>query len=131
MDSKKRSHLRKIVKDINVNKENSIKSIEHALKTKFLSYLMLILASSIVLWFASFSELSLFLWVIVAIVGGYVILNYDIFVSKAIVVLSTVVMEFLVLINFSNLLVLGSPGNILLITFIILDVILIYALSKI
>jgi hypothetical protein len=110
--------------------KNEIESIEHALKTKFLSYLMLILASSIVLWFTSFSEISLLLWIIIAIVGGYIILNYDVFVSKSIVVLSALVMEFLVLINFSDLAVLGSPGNILLIAFILLDIILIYALSK-
>jgi hypothetical protein len=91
---------------------------------------MLILASSIVLWFTSFSGISLLLWIIIAIVGGYIILNYDVFVSKSIVVLSALVMEFLVLINFSDLAILGSPGNILLIAFILLDIILIYALSK-
>ena len=128
---KKQADLRKNAREIKeVKKENKIESIEHALKTKFLSYLMLILASSIVLWFTSFSEISLLLWIIIAIVGGYIILNYDVFVSKSIVVLSALVMEFLVLINFSDLAILGSPGNILLIAFIMLDIILIYALSK-
>jgi len=128
---KKQADLRKNAREIKeVKKENKIESIEHALKTKFLSYLMLILASSIVLWFTSFSEISLLLWIIIAIVGGYIILNYDVFVSKSIVVLSAIAMEFLVLINFSDLAILGSPGNILLIAFIMLDIILIYALSK-
>jgi len=128
---KRQADLRKNAREIKeVKKENKIESIEHALKTKFLSYLMLILASSIVLWFTSFSETSLLLWIIIAIIGGYVILNYDVFVSKSIVVLSALVMEFLVLINFSDLAILGSPGNILLIAFIMLDIILIYALSK-
>jgi hypothetical protein len=128
---KKQADLRKNVREIkDVKKENRIESIEHALKTKFLSYLMLILASSIVLWFTSFSEISLLLWIIIAIVGGYIILNYDVFVSKSIVVLSALVMEFLVLTNFSDLAIFGSPGNILLIAFIMLDTILIYALSK-
>jgi hypothetical protein len=128
---KKQADLRKNAREIKeVKKENKIESIEHALKTKFLSYLMLILASSIVLWFTSFSGISLLLWIIIAIVGGYIILNYDVFVSKSIVVLSALVMEFLVLINFSDLAILGSPGNILLIAFILLDIILIYALSK-
>jgi len=128
---KRQADLRKNAREIKeVKKENKIESIEHALKTKFLSYLMLILASSIVLWFTSFSEISLLLWIIIAIVGGYIILNYDVFVSKSIVVLSALVMEFLVLTNFSDLVILGSPGNILLIAFIMLDIILIYALSK-
>jgi hypothetical protein len=128
---KKQADLRKNAREIKeVKKENKIESIEHALKTKFLSYLMLILASSIVLWFTSFSEISLLLWVIIAIVGGYIILNYDVFVSKSIVVLSALVMEFLVLLNFSDLVIFGSSGNILLIAFMLLDIILIYALSK-
>jgi hypothetical protein len=110
--------------------KNDIKKVEIGLKTKFIAYLMLILASSIVLWFTMFSDISLILWIIVALLGGYIILNYDVFVAKALVVLSAIIMEFIVLTGFSNLLVFGSPGNLLLIVFGLLDVLLIYALSK-
>lgn len=110
--------------------KNDIKKVEIGLKTKFIAYLMLILASSIVLWFTMFSDISLILWIIVALLGGYIILNYDVFVAKALVVLSAIIMEFIVLTGFSNLLVFGSPGNLLLIAFGLLDILLIYALSK-
>ncbi|MCX8202662.1 MAG: hypothetical protein N3G74_02560 [Candidatus Micrarchaeota archaeon] len=111
--------------------KQQVEIIEAGLKTKFISYLMLILASSIVLWFTMFSDIALIAWIAVAIIGGYIILNYDLFVSKVLVVLSAVAMEFVVLSSFTNLLVWGSPGNILLLAFIVLDIILIYALSKV
>ena len=104
--------------------------IEHNLKTKFISFLMLILASSIVLWFTSFSDIALLSWVLIAIFGGYVILTYGMFVSKAIVVLSAVAMEVMVLNGFSDIYILGSPGNVLAVSFLALDAILVYALSK-
>jgi len=107
-----------------------IEIIEHNLKTKFISFLMLILASSIVLWFTSFSDLALLSWILIAIFGGYVILTYGIFVSKAIVVMSAIAMEMMVLNEFSNVYILGSPGNVLAVSFLVLDAILIYALSK-
>lgn len=110
--------------------KKEVEKIEAGLKTKFISYLMLILASSIFLWFTTFSDISLILWVLIAVVGGYIILNYDLFVSKVIVVLSALAMQFVVLSGFTNLSIWGSPGNLLLITFAILDIVLIYALSK-
>ncbi|MEM3369662.1 MAG: hypothetical protein QXE90_02295 [Candidatus Micrarchaeia archaeon] len=120
----------KKVKKETVASRKKVEKIEAGLKTKFISYLMLILASSIFLWFTMFSDFALIAWVLIAIIGGYIILNYDLFVSKALVVLSAIVMEYIVLSSFSNLLILGSPGNILLITFVVLDIVLIYALSK-
>ncbi|MEM3408440.1 MAG: hypothetical protein QXF07_01930 [Candidatus Micrarchaeia archaeon] len=120
----------KKVKKETVASRKKVEKIEAGLKTKFISYLMLILASSIFLWFTMFSDFALIAWVLIAIIGGYIILNYDLFVSKALVVLSAIVMEYIVLSKFSNLLILGSPGNILLIAFIVLDIVLIYALSK-
>ncbi|MEM4134271.1 MAG: hypothetical protein QXO35_03320 [Candidatus Micrarchaeia archaeon] len=121
--------MKKVKKEIIASKEK-VEKIEAGLKTKFISYLMLILASSIFLWFTMFSDFALIAWILIAIIGGYIILNYDLFVSKALVVLSAFVMEYIVLSSFSNLLIWGSPGNILLITFIVLDLVLIYALSK-
>lgn len=114
-----------------IRKESTqMERIEHNLKTKFISFLMLILASSIVLWFTSFSDLALISWVLVAVFGGYVILTYGMFVSKAIVVLSAVAMEVMVMNGFSDIYVLGSPGNVLAIAFVALDLVLVYALSK-
>ncbi|MEM3431293.1 MAG: hypothetical protein QXW80_00060 [Candidatus Micrarchaeia archaeon] len=120
--------MKKVKKETSTIKR--VEKIEAGLKTKFISYLMLILASSIFLWFTMFSDVALIAWVLIAIIGGYIILNYDLFVSKALVFLSAIVMEYIVLSSFSNLLIWGSPGNILLITFIVLDMVLIYALSK-
>ena len=114
-----------------IKKESrQMERIEHNLKTKFISFLMLILASSIVLWFTSFSDVALLSWVLIAIFGGYVILTYGMFVSKAIVVLSAVAMEVMVLNGFSDIYVLGTPGNVLAVSFLVLDAILVYALSK-
>ncbi len=121
--------MKKVKKGI-ISSKKKVEKIEAGLKTKFISYLMLILASSIFLWFTMFSDIALIAWVLIAIIGGYVILNYDLFVSKAVVVLSAITMEYIVLSSLSNLLIWGSPGNILLITFIVLDIVLIYALSK-
>ncbi|MCS7109512.1 MAG: hypothetical protein NZ903_01815 [Candidatus Micrarchaeota archaeon] len=108
-----------------------IEIIEAGLKTKFISYLMLILASSLILWFTMFSDVALIAWIAVAIIGGYVILNYELIVSKVVVILSAIAMELIVLSGFTDIFVFGSAGNVLLITFIILDIILLYALSKI
>jgi hypothetical protein len=62
--------------------------------------------------------------------GGYIIFEYDLFVSKALVVLSAFAMQFLVLEGAKNLLAWGSPTNLMMVTFAVLDAVLIYALSK-
>ena len=104
--------------------------LERGLKTRILSLLMLILASSLGFWFFGFEPWALALWVVVSLVGGYVIFEYDLFVSKALVVLSAFAMQFLVLEGAQNLLVWGSPTNLMMVTFAVLDAVLIYALSK-
>ncbi|VVB74005.1 Uncharacterised protein [uncultured archaeon] len=104
--------------------------IERGLKTRILSLLMLILASSLGFWFFGFEPWALAMWVIVALAGGYVIFEYDLFVSKAMVVLAAFAMQYLVLEGAQNLLVLGSPTNLMMLTFAVLDLVLIYALSR-
>lgn len=104
--------------------------IERGLKTRFISLLMLILASSLGFWFFDFQSWALAAWVIVSLVGGYIIFESDLFVSKAIVVFAAIVMQFLVLDSSQNLLVWGSSTNLMLLTFVALDIILIYALSR-
>ena len=104
--------------------------LERGLKTRILSLLMLILASSLGFWFFGFQPWALALWVIISLAGGYIIFEYDLFVSKALVVLSTFAMQFLVLEGTQNLLVWGSPTNLMMVTFAVLDAVLIYALSR-
>ena len=104
--------------------------IERGLKTRILSLLMLILASSLGFWFFGFEPWALALWVIVSLAGGYIIFEYDLFVSKALVVLSAFAMQFLVLEGAKELLVWGSPTNLMMVTFAVLDAVLIYALSR-
>jgi len=105
-------------------------NIERGLKTRILSLLMLILASSLGFWFFGFQPWALALWVVVSLAGGYVIFEYDLFVSKALVVMSTFAMQFLVLEGAKELLVWGSQNNLMMLTFAVLDIILIYALTK-
>ena len=105
-------------------------AIERGLKTRIIALLMLILASSLGLWFASIQPFAIFLWLIIAFGGGYAIFEYDLFVSKALVVVSALVMEFLVLEGVPALLTFGSTGNLMLLAFGALDAVLIYALAK-
>jgi hypothetical protein len=103
---------------------------ERYLKTKIIAILMLILASTIGLWFAELHYLAVVLWLIIILAGGYAIFEFEFFVSKVLIVVSALIMEFLVLEGAPDLLVLGSPTNIMLIVFGILDVVLIYSLIK-
>ena len=103
---------------------------EKYLKTRIIAILMLILASTIGLWFAELHPLAVILWLIIILAGGYAIFEFEIFVSKVLIVASALVMEFLVLEGTPDLLVLGSTGNIMLIIFGILDAVLIYSLLK-
>ena len=91
---------------------------------------MLILASSLGFWFFDFQPWALALWVVVALAGGYIVFEYDLFVSKVLVALSTFAMQFLVLEGAKELLVWGSQNNLMMLTFAVLDIILIYALTK-
>ena len=91
---------------------------------------MLVLTSSLGFWFFGFQPLALVAWIIIIFVGGYAIFELDLFVSKAIVVLCAFVMQFIVLYGATDILVLGSSTNIMEIAFVILDVVLIYALSR-
>lgn len=108
----------------------SVAMIERGLKTRILSLLMLVLASSLGLWFTNFQPLSVLAWLLTAFIGGYIIFESRLFVSKALVVLSALVMEFFVLSGVPNLLTWGSPANLMLVAFAFLDLVLIYALSK-
>lgn len=121
---------RAIAKRVKRAKAANRLDIERGLKTRILSLLMLILASSLSFWFFGFEPWALALWVIVALAGGYVVFEYDLFISKVLVVLSAFVMQFLVLEGAKELLVLGSSTNLMLLTFTGLDIILIYALSR-
>ena len=105
-------------------------SIERGLKTRILALLMLILASSLGLWFAEFQPVALLLWLLIVFAGGYAVFEFELFISKVLVVVSALVMEFLALDGVLGLLVLGSPGNLMMLVFGILDVVLIYALMK-
>jgi len=104
--------------------------MERGLKTRVISLLMLIIASSIGFWFFGFAPWALVGWILIVMLGGYIVFESDLSVSKALVVLSAIVMQFLVLNGSKNLLVLGSPTNLLMDAFVILDIILLYALSK-
>lgn len=114
----------------NNKSEKKVSSIERGLKTRIIALLMLILASSLGLWFAEFQPGAILLWLIIALAGGYAVFEFELFISKVFVIASALVMEFLVLDGVPNLLVLGSAGNILLLTFGILDAILVYALME-
>ena len=105
-------------------------AIERGLKTRILALLMLILASSLGLWFAEFQPMAILLWLLIVFAGGYAVFEFELFISKVLVVVSALVMEFLALDGVRNLLVLGAPGNLMMIVFAILDVVLIYALMK-
>ncbi len=108
----------------------SIATIERGLKTRIISLLMLVLASSLGLWFAEFQTWAILLWLLVSFAGGYIIFEFSLFVSKALVVLSALIMEFLVLEGTPHLFVPGSPANLMLGAFVLLDALLVYALSK-
>jgi len=110
---------------------SAITAIERGLKTRILSSLMLILASSLGFWFFGFAPWALAAWVLSVVVGGYIIFEFDLTVSKSIVVLAALVMQFFVLEGAVDLLVIGSSTNLMLMTFGLLDLILIYALLKI
>lgn len=112
-----------------VKKEKEEKSTY--LKTRVVALLMLILASTIGLWFAGFEYLAIILWLIVIIAGSYAVFEFEIFVSKVLIVVSALVMEFLVLEGSENLLTIGTIENSMLIVFGVLDAVLIYALIKI
>jgi hypothetical protein len=103
---------------------------ERYLKTKIIAILMLILASTVSLFFSDFHYLAVVLWLIIILAGGYAIFEFEIFVSKVLIVASSLVMEFLVLEGSPDLLTLGSVGNVMLITFGVLDAVLIYSLLK-
>lgn len=107
-----------------------IERVERGLKTRIIALLMLILASSLGLWFALFEPFAVVLWLVISIAGAYAVFTFDLFISKVFVVASAFVMQFLVLDGVPNLLALGSPGNLMLITFGVLDIVLIYSLSK-
>ena len=107
-----------------------IYGVERGLKTRILALLMLILASSLGLWFAEFQAIAVLLWLLIVFAGAYAVFEFELFISKVLVVVSAFVMEFLALDGVRNLLVLGAPGNLMMIVFGILDVILIYALMK-
>ncbi|MEM2974280.1 MAG: hypothetical protein QW112_01480 [Candidatus Micrarchaeia archaeon] len=107
-----------------------ISTVERGLKTRILALLMLILASSLGLWFAEFQPMAILLWLLIVFAGGYAVFEFELFISKVLVIVSAFVMEFLALDGVRNLFVLGSPGNVMMIIFGILDVILIYALMK-
>ena len=104
--------------------------IERGLKTRILALLMLILASSLGLWFAEFQPMAILLWLLIIFAGGYAVFEFEMFISKVLVVVSAFVMEFLALDGVKNLLIFGSPGNLMMIVFGILDIVLIYALMK-
>jgi len=109
---------------------SSREEVERGLKTRVIALLMLILASSFGLWFAEFQPFAILLWIIVAFVGGYAVFEYELFLSKVFVVTSTLIMEFLVLDGVPNLFTIGSAGSIMMVTFGILDAVLLYALMK-
>jgi hypothetical protein len=108
----------------------SVAEIERSLKTRIVALLMLILASSLGLWFAMFQPIAIALWLLISLAGAYAVFTFDVFVSKAFVLTAALVMEFLILEGVPDVLVLASAGNIMLLTFGALDVILIYALMK-
>lgn len=108
----------------------SVSEIERSLKTRIVALLMLILASSLGLWFAMFQPIAIALWLLISLAGAYAVFTFDVFISKAFVLMAALVMEFLILEGVPNVLVLASAGNIMLLTFGALDVILIYALMK-
>ena len=107
-----------------------IYGVERGLKTRILALLMLILASSLGLWFAEFQAIAVLLWLLIVFAGAYAVFEFELFISKVLVIVSAFVMEFLALDGVRNLFVLGAPGNLMMIIFGILDVILIYALMK-
>jgi hypothetical protein len=109
---------------------SAVEEIQRGLKTRVIALLMIILASSLGLWFAEFQPLALLLWIIISLVGGYAVFEFELFVSKVFVVISALIMEFLVLDGVPSLFTLGSPGSLMMIAFGILDAILIYALMK-
>lgn len=107
-----------------------VSTIERGLKIRIVALLMLILASSLGLWFAEFQVGAVLLWLLIAFAGGYAVFEFDLFVSKVFVVISAVVMEFLVLDGVPGLLEFGTVGNTMLLIFGALDAVLIYALAK-
>lgn len=107
-----------------------VSAIEQGLKTRIVALLMLILASSLGLWFADFQAGALILWLLIAFAGGYAVFEFDLFVSKVFVVVAAIVMEFLVLDGVPDLVLLGSAGNMMLLAFGVLDAVLIYTLAK-
>ena len=111
-------------------KERGLSPLERGLKTRIVALLMLILASSLGLWFAEFRLEAVLLWLLIAFAGGYAVFEFELFISKVFVVVSALVMEFLVLDGIPDLLVFGTAGNLLMMTFGLLDAVLIYALMK-
>ena len=109
---------------------DKVYGIERGLKTRILALLMLILASSLGLWFAEFQAIAVLLWLLIVFAGAYAVFEFELFISKVLVIVSAFVMEFLALDGVRNILVLGAPGNLMMIVFMILDAILIYALMK-
>lgn len=113
-----------------VARAEGVSVIERGLKTRILALLMLILASSLGLWFAEFQPMAILLWLLIVFAGGYAVFEFELFISKVLVVVSALVMEFLALDGVKNLLVFGSSGNLMMFVFGILDIVLIYALMK-
>lgn len=104
--------------------------IGHGIRTRILSLLMLILVSSIGFWFFGFVTWSVVAWIVIVIFGGYVIFEYDLSIAKAVIALSVIVMELFTLNGTSNLFVIGSVSSVMFVTFVVLDIILFFALSK-
>lgn len=109
-----------------------IREIEVGLKTRIVTLVMLILAASLGLFYAEFAPGALLLWLIVIFAGGYAVFEFELFVTKALLVASALVMQFLVVAPVPSLADLAPPyeGEILLTVFGILDALLIYALAK-
>jgi len=105
-------------------------SIESGLKTRIVALLMLILAASLGLWFAELQVGTIVLWLLIAFAGAYAVFEFDLFVSKVFVVIAALVMEFLVLDGVPGLVTLGTAGNMMLLAFGALDMVLIYTLAR-
>jgi len=108
----------------------SLSDVEKGMKVRIVALVMLILASSLGLWFAEFQWGALLLWLLIVFAGAYAVFEFGLFVSKVLIIVSAIIMELLVLEGVPNLLVFGTPGNLMLLTFGFLDAVLIYALSK-
>jgi len=126
---KKRETERKIRGKIRGIKEETAPVVK-GLKIRILALILLVLASSLGLWFAEFQPAAFLLWLLIVLAGGYAVFEFELFVSKVFIIVSALIMEFLVLDAVPNLLVFGSPGNLMAVTFGFLDIVLIVALAK-